>query len=107
MTIDDAIAHLGADHILRILNSGHARDLGRTDSFDGRATGAWIAHDLTARVAYLTLAAAYEPDVRQACKSPERLEREFLEDGSGRAYAEMVRRGIPLPQSAVLQPAWL
>lgn len=107
MTIDEAIGHLGAGHVMQILNSGHAQDRGRRDSFDGCATGAWLANNRTARAAYVTLAAAREADVRQACKSPERLRREFLEGGSGRAYAELVRRGLPLPQSAALQPAWL
>ncbi len=105
MTIDQAIEHLGAPHVVLVLNSGHAQDAGHPDSLRGRATAAALAERLTASLAYSTLAALSEPQVRSACKSPEQLRAACLE-GSCRARGEMVRRGITLPQSA-LQPAWL
>jgi hypothetical protein len=108
MTIDEAIAILGPEAVTQIVNSGHAQDAGHPDSLRGRATMAALRGHLRASEAYGVLAAVrYEYDIRSACKSPERLEREFLEDGSGRAMAELVRRGLPLPQSAALQGAWL
>lgn len=107
MTIDEAIHITGPEKVREIIRSGHAQDAGHPDSFRGRATRAALrGHPLDA-MAHTVLAAQRECDVWQATKSAERLEREFLEDGSGRAYAEMVRRGLPLPQSAALQPAWL
>ncbi len=108
ITIDDAIEILGAGRVVQILNSGRAQDAGHSESFRGLATAAALNGQLVVSEAWSVLAAVrYEVDIRSACKSPERLEREFLEDGSGRAFAELRRRGIPLPQSAALQSAWL
>lgn len=107
MTIDSAIRCVGAEAVREIVRSGHAHDAGHVLSFRGRATSAWLKGRLTEQDAFMVLAAAHEPDIWQAIKSPERLEREFLEDGSGRAYAEMVRRGLPLPQAYDLLPARL
>ncbi len=107
MNMDEAISLLGAEHVKQVVNSGHAQDAGHPDSFRGRATAAAMRDRVTESLAFSVLAATYESDIRSACKSPERLEREWLEDGSGRAFAELRRRGIPLPQSAALLPARL
>lgn len=107
MTIDEAVAHIGPEAVKAIVNSGRAHDDGPPMSFRGSAVRAAIRGDALAQSAHLTLASCREIDVRQACKSPERLTREFLEDGSGRAFAEMRRRGLPLPQAYDLLPARL
>lgn len=105
MDIDQAISILGAEHVRQILNSGRAQDPGHPDGFRGHAACARIGGLGEHESAYATLALAYEPSVRMACKSPEQLS-EALMEGSHRAAIEMARRGI-LPVSAALQPAWL
>lgn len=107
MTIDEAVIIAGAENVVGILNSGRAHDRGRLLSFHGEAVRAAIRGDTRAQSAFVALGAAREIDVRQACKSRERLEREFLRDGSGRAMNELLRRGWPLPQAADLLPARL
>lgn len=107
MNIDEAVQHIGAGTVIRILNSGHAQDAGHPDSLRGCATAAAIRGDCLGSLAFSVLAAVrWEWDVRMACKTPEQLAEAFL-DGSGRACGELVRRGIDLPQPAALQPAWL
>lgn len=106
MTVDEAINHLGAQHVLRVLNSGHAQDAGHPDSLRGRAATARLRGKTADETAFAVLTFVREADVRMACKSPEALHEAFLE-GSGRAHTELVRRGLSLPQSAALQPAWL
>ncbi len=107
MNIDEAVASIGADTVLSVLNSGHAQDAGHPDSLRGRATAAAIRGDVLGSLAWSVLAAVrWEADLRMACKSPEQLEDACL-DGSGRAFCEMKRRGLPLPQSYALLPARL
>lgn len=107
MNIDDAIRHVGAEAVREIVRSGHAHDAGHVLSFRGRATSAWLRGQPVTQDACMVLAEAREADIWQATKSPERLEREFLEDGSGRAMNELLRRGLPLPQAYDLLPARL
>lgn len=108
MDMDQAIESLGAEHVMRVVNSGHAQDAGHAQGFRSHATAAALNGQLVLSEAWSVLAAVrYAVDIRAACKSPERLEREWLEDGSGRAFAELRRRGLRVPQSAALQPAWL
>lgn len=106
MTIDQAIQHLSPSHVLGILNSGVAYDAGTLSSLSGRAMGSWLCNDLQSQAAYAVLATTDESAVRQACWPVDRLT-EACKEGSGRAMAELQRRGVPIPQSSALMPAWL
>jgi len=109
MNIDEAVEYVGSEAILGMLGlrGPRLRDSRCGDVFAGRASSALLNGQAREGKAFIALAAAFESDVRSACKSPERLEREWLEDGSGRAFAEMRRRKIPVPSSAALLPARL
>lgn len=72
MTIPDAIAHLGVDHVQAVLDSGRAYDTGTILSFDGRAFGAWTANLLVNQAAYATLAGADELSVMIAARDAAR-----------------------------------
>lgn len=106
MSIDRAVAILGVDQVHRIVNSGHAPDEGHPDSFDGRATAARIRGHLDLEAACRVLRGTPEITVRWACWPEDALIREF-KDGSGRAMAEIRRRGLAFPVPADCQPAYL
>jgi hypothetical protein len=105
MTIDQAVAVLGAAHIRSILRSGRAFDVA-ADSFNGRAITAQIRRDFRRSMAYYVVAACDEPLLWQAIRPVDELRAAYLE-GSVKARRELDRRRVELPGNAVLQPAWL
>lgn len=96
MTIDEAIVHLDPQHVRDVLNSGVAHDEHNTLGLHGRGVTASMANDFVTQLAYVKVMVTEEALVRQACRPLDEL-REAMLEGSGRAMAELARRGLPLP----------